>query len=190
VAAGREVLSAVLDAFEASGPTETADVARLREVLAGGADVWSRSAPLHVTASALVVDAASGRVLLRWHDRMRSWLQVGGHFDPGETDPLAVALREAHEETGLADLRIAPATVARPVQVAIVPVRAAGPEPAHEHADIRYLLVTDVPGTVVAESESAPLRWLPFDDAPGEVAEENLRELLARARRLLGPPDC
>ena len=32
------------------------------------------------------------------------WLQVGGHGDPGETDPLAIALREAREETGLTDL--------------------------------------------------------------------------------------
>jgi 8-oxo-dGTP pyrophosphatase MutT (NUDIX family) len=32
------------------------------------------------------------------------WLQVGGHGDPGEGDPLAIALREAAEETGLSDL--------------------------------------------------------------------------------------
>ena len=69
------------------------------------ADPWSRSQlPLHFTASALVVHPASRRVLLRWHVKQDRWLGVGGHGDPGETDPLQIALREAREETGLSDL--------------------------------------------------------------------------------------
>ena len=48
-------------------------------------------------------------VLLRWHERQQAWLQVGGHGDPGEVDPFAIALREAEEETGLADLDVWPA---------------------------------------------------------------------------------
>jgi 8-oxo-dGTP pyrophosphatase MutT (NUDIX family) len=31
-------------------------------------------------------------------------LQVGGYGDPGENEPLEIALREAAEETGLSDL--------------------------------------------------------------------------------------
>ena len=88
----RGPLAALLDGYAPSGAVEAADVARLRLALERDADVWSRSSPLHVTASALVVHPPSARVLLRWHERMRSWLQVGGHFDPGEADPLAVAL--------------------------------------------------------------------------------------------------
>lgn len=57
-----------------------------------------------MTGSALMVHPSSGRVLLRWHERMQRWLQIGGHGDPGESDPLAVALRERREETGLPDL--------------------------------------------------------------------------------------
>ena len=45
---------------------------------------------MHVTGSALIVAPASGRVLLRWHPRQQAWLQVGGHGDPGELDPLGI----------------------------------------------------------------------------------------------------
>ena len=72
--------------------------------LARAGDPWDRSAPLHLTASALIVHRESARVLLRWHERLVTWAQVGGHGDPGEEDPLAIALREAAEETGLRDL--------------------------------------------------------------------------------------
>jgi 8-oxo-dGTP pyrophosphatase MutT (NUDIX family) len=179
------VLAGVLDGYVPSGAVEAADLARLRRTLERGAGVWSRSTPLHVTASALVAHPPSGRILLRWHERMGSWLQLGGHFDPGETDPLAVALREAREESGLADLRVAPATAGRPVHLAIVPVVPGGGEPAHEHADIRYLLVTDTPDAAVPESPTARLRWSPIGEAMDMVTEENLRVLLERAARLL-----
>ena len=185
----RGALAALLDGYAPSGAVEAADVARLRLALERDADVWSRSSPLHVTASALVVHPSSARVLLRWHERMRSWLQVGGHFDPGEADPLAVALREAREETGLTDLRVAPGDGrGRPLHLAIVPVVPGGGEPAHEHADIRYLLVTDVPDAVVPESPAARLRWSTIEAAMGDVTEENLRVLLGHAASLLDVP--
>ena len=118
-------------------------------------------------------------MLLRWHRRQQAWLQVGGHADPGETDPYAIALREAVEETGLTDLR---PLVAEPVHLVVVPVPANDVEPAHEHADLRYLLVTDRPDDAAAESEDAPLRWLSYDEALELTVEENLRETIRRAQ--------
>src|SRR5688572_15681280 len=129
-------LRAVLDRYEPHDEREAADVDRLLSVMRDG-DAWSRAGPLHVTASALVVDPAHRRVLVRWHSGLQRWLQVGGHGDPGETDPWSVALREAREETGLDDLTpLTPGLERRPVQIVIVPVPARGTEPAHEHADV------------------------------------------------------
>ena len=176
----RASLERLLDGYAAAGDVETADVARLRAALAG--DVWSRASRLHVTGSALVVHPPTRTVLLRWHPRMQAWLQVGGHFDPGEHDAFDVAIREAHEETGLADLHALPGLDRRPLHVVIVPVPAHGDEPAHEHADVRYLLATDRPGDIAAESAEAVLRWQPLDDAIRGVAEDNLRVALERAR--------
>jgi len=163
--------------------TETADLPRVRALAEGADDPWRRELPLHVTASALIVHPDTARVLLRWHQRQQAWLQVGGHGDPGEIDPLAIALREAREETGLADLTPWPDGQLR--HLVIVGVPAAGAEPAHEHADLRFVLATREPGTAQAENPDAPLRWLPAGDTDGATAEPNLRETLSRVRHLL-----
>jgi 8-oxo-dGTP pyrophosphatase MutT (NUDIX family) len=177
-------LSAVLDTYEPVSDAERRDIDRMRRLLIEG-DTWSRSLPLHVTGSAIVLDLESGRVLLRWHQRMRGWLQVGGHADPGETDPFAIALREAGEETGLPDLAAWP-DPERPlvVQIAIVPVPAGRGEPAHEHADVRYVLATHQPAAAVPEKPAAQLRWLSLDEALAEVGEDNLRKCLVRIAAL------
>ncbi len=184
---GRDsTLLGMLDDYHPEGETETTDVARTRALADSVADPWLRTLPLHVTASALIVHPESGRVLLRWHPRQQAWLQVGGHGDPGETDPLSIALREAGEETGLTDL--VPWPDARVRHVAVVGVPAGKGEPAHEHADVRFLLATRTPEAVVAETPDTPLRWLSVGGAEALTTEPNLRETLARAWRALAGP--
>jgi len=56
-------------------------------------------------------------------------------------------------------------------------VVAAKGEPAHEHADLRYLLATDRPDDVPAEVEGVPLRWLTVEEAVA-VADPGLERLL------------
>jgi 8-oxo-dGTP pyrophosphatase MutT (NUDIX family) len=180
---------AALTRYQPSGDREEADVRRLFRLIERVADPWSRSEPVHLTASAIVVHVASGRVLLRWHERFERFQQVGGHGDAGEHDPLVVAVREAAEETGLDDVR----PVETPgrleagdlVHVAVVPVPARAGEVAHEHADLRYLLETDRPDEARPESPGAEVRWMSWEEALGLVSEENQRELLSRARAFL-----
>jgi 8-oxo-dGTP pyrophosphatase MutT (NUDIX family) len=179
----RDPLAAVMAGYQPEGDAEQADVDRIAALLKTTSDPWVRSSPLHVTGSALIVHPASGRVLLRWHQRQQAWLQVGGHGDPGEADPLAVALREGQEETGLSDLRPWPTAQLR--HAVVVPVPAGNGEPAHEHADLRFVLATNTPDQVVAENETAPLRWLEIGDAVQETSEANLRETLHRVRQLM-----
>ncbi len=176
-------LNDMLRRYRPENETEAADVERVRALVETAADPWLRSIPLHVTASALIVHPDSGGVLLRWHQRQQAWLQVGGHADPGEHDPLAVAMREASEETGLTDL--APWPDAQLRHVVIVPVPAAGPEPAHQHADLRFVLATQTPDGARAERADAPLRWLSPQQAHEATSEDNLSETLLRVERLL-----
>jgi 8-oxo-dGTP pyrophosphatase MutT (NUDIX family) len=173
----------LLARYRTDDPAEAADLERILALAQSPGDPWRREIPLHVTASALIVHPASGRVLLRWHQRQQAWLQVGGHGDPGESDPLAIALREAREETGLAD--VVPWPDGRLRHLVIVGVSASAVEPAHEHADLRFILATQDPDAARPERPDAPLRWLSFREAGQLTAEDNLRETLARAERLL-----
>src|SRR5262245_7031533 len=117
---------------------------------------------------------------------MQQWMQVGGHGDPGETDPWSIALREAREETGLDDLSaLTPAVERAPVQVVVVPVPAGRGEPAHEHADIRYAVGTAHSDRAHAEASDAAVRWMDFAAARGEISEPNLIEFLDRVEDLL-----
>lgn len=172
-----------LTRYEPRTPVEAADVARILELATTVDDVWSRSNPLHVTASALIVHPDSRRVLLRWHARMRQWLQVGGHADTGESDPLAVALREGVEETGLTDLAAWPGVGI--VHVAVVPVPANDDEPEHEHADLRYVLRTETPEQARPEHAHTPIRWLTKSEALEATAQDNVRETLVRTYELI-----
>jgi 8-oxo-dGTP pyrophosphatase MutT (NUDIX family) len=173
-----------LGTIEPRSLAEAADRDRL-VALAGDPGPWNRSLPLHLTASAIVVHPPTRRVLLRWHERHEAWMQVGGHGDPGETDPFTIALREAEEETGLTDLRPWPDGVEpRIVHAVIVPVPANEKEPAHEHGDLRYVLATDDPDSAVPETDETPLRWLDIADAMTLVTEDNLRENIHRAGEL------
>jgi 8-oxo-dGTP pyrophosphatase MutT (NUDIX family) len=122
-------------------------------------------------------------VLLRWHQRQQAWLQVGGHGDPGESDPLAIALREGAEETGLPDL--APWPDAQLRHLVIVSVPEGNGEPAHEHADLRFFLATRSPQAARPENENAPLRWLSLPEARAATSQPNLHETLARLEPFL-----
>lgn len=176
------VLSGLLTEYQASDEAEAADLRRMAGLAAAVADPWSRALPLHFTASALVVHPRARQVLLRWHHKHDLWLQVGGHADPGESDPLRIALREAAEETGLSDLEPWPDASLR--HAAVCYVRASGTEPQHEHADLRYVLATRHPEAIVPENDKSPLRWLDIDEAKALVGGNNLSRTLERAEAL------
>ena len=168
---------------------EAADLARIRAFVARNPhpfDRWIREG--HLTGSALVVSAAGDGVLLLHHRKLERWLQPGGHGDPGETRGEQVALREALEETGIAGLALHPGAP-RPLDVDVHDIPARGDEPAHEHLDLRYLVVAP-PGAAIAPAlaEMRDLRWFAWDDVDALDPDHGLRRALGKARRLLGPP--
>lgn len=57
-----------------------------------------------MTASSMIFNPSRDRVLLAFHKLYQSWAWTGGHAD-GDGDLLAVALREAQEETGIVSVR-------------------------------------------------------------------------------------
>jgi len=176
---------ALLDALEAHPPAdddERRDRAAIIALVAAGPHCFDRDfyTPGHVTGSAFVVDRDSGRVLLHHHRRLDRWLQLGGH-DDGEHDPLRTALREAREESGLTDL--VPLT-RRILDVDVHRIPPAGGEPAHEHHDVRYALVTATPDAIVRADESHDLRWFTLEEAARRMAEPGADRALRRLAAL------
>lgn len=152
-----ERLRTQLAAHRARDPAETASLARARALVDWLPRPLDEHAdPTHVTGSAIVLDA-DGRVLLHRHKRLGTWLQPGGHVDPGESCE-AAAVRETAEETGVV------ATHHDPPVLVHVDVHQ-GPR-GHVHLDVRWLLHAaggQVPSP--AAGESPHVAWLAPQDA-------------------------
>ncbi len=140
----------------------------------------------HLTGSAMTVSADGTRVLLLHHRKLDRWLQPGGHGDPGETTGEEVALREAFEESGIAGLSLHP-RAPRPLDVDVHDIPARGNEPAHEHLDLRYLVVAPEGATVAPDlAELHEIRWVPWDEVDALGPDHGLRRALAKARAVVG----
>lgn len=145
----------------------------------------------HMTSSGFVVNADASKVLMAHHNLYRVWAWTGGHAD-GEADLLAVALREAREETGAEHVRPLSAQIA---SVDILPVwghvKGGRYVCAHQHLNVSYLLVADETDPLRArEGENTRVGWLPAERLLEYTREWQMdgvySKLLARARALLG----
>ncbi|QMU75237.1 NUDIX hydrolase [Streptacidiphilus sp. PB12-B1b] len=146
--------------------------------------VWRSCHPAHITASALVVDAARGRVLLTLHPKVGLWLQLGGHCEPQDATLAGAALREAVEESGITE-GLALAASAAPVKLDRHAVRCAGrDQPENTHLDVQYLATAPADAVARISDESLDLRWFGFDALP-ERTDGSVRDLVARAQKLL-----
>jgi 8-oxo-dGTP pyrophosphatase MutT (NUDIX family) len=127
----------------------------------------------HVTASALVLDDSGAQVLLTLHPRLGRWVQLGGHCEDDD-DIVAAALREAIEESGIADLRIVPELVA----VHVHPVTCSLGVPTR-HLDLQFVAHAPAGAQIAVSDESVDLRWWPADALPSGT-DHALAYLVAR----------
>jgi hypothetical protein len=134
----------------------------------------------HLTASALVVERDSGRVLLALHRKLDLWLQLGGHCD-GDANLIGVAWREAREESGIEELCICPAVC--DVDIHAIPARPG--EPAHLHYDTRFLVLAPRGARPRLSGESHELRWLEPAQARQLAGDDSLRRLLETCASIL-----
>ncbi|MFE6973596.1 NUDIX hydrolase [Streptomyces sp. NPDC057682] len=139
--------------------------------------MWKACGAGHLTASALVVDPERGKVLLTLHRKLRMWLQMGGHCEPGDATPAAAALREASEESGVPGLTLLDGG---PVVLDRHPI----PAPCHWHLDVQYAALAPSGATEQISDESLDLRWFGYDEVAA-VADASVVRLVERTRALL-----
>jgi 8-oxo-dGTP pyrophosphatase MutT (NUDIX family) len=132
----------------------------------------------HLTGSAWIVSADRRRTLLTHHDKLGKWLQLGGHAD-GDPDLLAVALREAREESGLSRLEV---VAERPFDVDRHWIGGRGAEPGHWHHDIRFMIEADPSEPLTISSESRDLSWVDLSSVEALNPEESMARMVRKTQ--------
>ena len=152
---------------------------RMRELIDSRPRPLDRSErPGHFTGSALVVHADLERTLVLFHTKLQIWVQPGGHAD-GDANLAAVALREAEEETGIEGLRVWPVAVDLDIHRVDPPN-----EDAHDHYDVRFVVLAPSGAMVDANHESEAQRWVRPADLAGLGADAGLQRLAANGLAL------
>lgn len=134
----------------------------------------------HVTGSAWILDHSAERCLLTHHKKLDLWLQPGGHAD-GDPDIVRVASREAAEESGIPDLRLASEEI---FDVDVHAIPETKKEPAHFHYDVRFLFLAPPGAQFVVSEESHQLAWVPRVEVPRYTQDVSTLRLAEKWNRI------
>jgi 8-oxo-dGTP pyrophosphatase MutT (NUDIX family) len=189
----RRPLLEMLTRYRRVFPDEGPVVDRICQLVESHANCFERTCrPGHITGAAWIVSADRRRCLLTHHRKLDRWLQLGGHAD-GQWQVEEAALREAREESGLAAFDFVPidgALIPLDIDVHNIPARydAHGRviEDAHEHYDVRFLLIAHAGQEISASDESHEVAWFTPEEVVQRTNEESVLRMLRKALELLG----
>jgi 8-oxo-dGTP pyrophosphatase MutT (NUDIX family) len=132
----------------------------------------------HITSSAFVVNKTKDKVLMVHHNIYNSWSWTGGHAD-GEKDLLAVAIKEANEETGVKNILAVSLEV---FSLDILPVlghiKRGQYVSAHLHLSVAYLLEADENELLIIKTdENSDVKWIPIDEVNTYSNEPHMQKV-------------
>lgn len=150
----------------------------LLRLLSGVEDVYSReNLTAHMTASAWVVNENRDKVLMAYHNIYHSWSWLGGHAD-GERDLLAVALREAGEESGVIHVRPLSEEIFSLEILTVDGHEKRGKYvPSHLHLNLTYLLeAREGDALSMKADENSGVAWFGLEEAVKASTEPWFKE--------------
>jgi len=151
------LLSHLLDNYQPIDLAEQEYKKIIIEFLNNYPNAFERSLEVgHITASAWLVNKDNTKALLMHHKKLNIWVQLGGHCD-GDTNPLAVAIKEAQEESGIMNIKPVHINIFD-IDVHFIPENKK--EKGHYHYDIRFLLQVTSDEDYVQNEESNALAWI------------------------------
>ena len=121
---------------------------------------------VHFTASSWLVNKEHTKVLMIYHNIYNSWSWTGGHAD-GERDLLAVAVKEAKEETGVQTITPVSEDIFS-IEILTVDghVKRGKYVPSHLHLNVTYLFEADEEEVLrVKPDENSGVAWFALDEA-------------------------
>lgn len=178
----RQDILNLLDRYSPRYVEESAFIARGRRFIMENENIFERSQPMHITASAWVVNPARDRVFMVHHGKLHQWFQPGGHAD-GDHDVIRVALKEASEESGAdpSHIRLLSDEIFD-VDIHWVPTTAAAP--AHGHVDIRFLVEVDDDVPMPGSHESHEVAWVDLRDVSRYNNNRSTHRMVEKTRRM------
>ena len=170
-------LLSLLHAYTPSASSEQINKKRMLELLASESACFERTCtPAHFTASSWLQNLAGDRFLLMHHAKLNIWLQPGGHCD-GNGDVLAVAVREAQEETGIQAIAPVHADIFD-LDIHAIPVHK--DEAQHYHYDIRFLLQVRSEEQLLSNHESLALGWFGRDECELPPIDSSVQRMYSK----------
>lgn len=167
-----QLLENALRRYQPWNEQEEADRAEMLHLVRQPDIFLRRNRTAHFTASGWIVDPARRKTLMAYHRIYDAWAWTGGHAD-GETDLLAVALREATEETGVHARPVSPEIFSLEILTVDGHEKKGSYVPSHLHLNVTYLLEADPEEHIRAKAdENAAVRWFSLADALRNCSEE------------------
>ena len=130
----------------------------------------------HFTASAFVLNKQKNKVLCCFHNIYKSWGWVGGHAD-GTDNPLAVAQKEAQEETNIKALTpLSASPIALDILTTDGHFKNGYYVSGHLHFNLCYLFEADQNQHIQPKpDENKDVRWLKIQDLPKLAREPQMK---------------
>ena len=153
----RKELIQLLENYAPTNGQEIAYKQLILDFITHHPDCFDRSCEIgHITGSAWLLNKDHSKVLLMHHVKLNKWFQLGGHCD-ANSDVLAVAIKEAQEESGIEHIEPVKTGI-YDIDIHLIPAK--GNIKAHYHYDVRFLLHVTSDEQVVQNHESRELRWI------------------------------
>ena len=176
-------LLSLLNDYKPSDPNEILCKSEMIAFAKAHSNCFERTLSIgHFTASSWVISKDGSKALLMHHTKLDRWFQLGGHAD-GDSDLLAVAIKEAREESGIEGISPVSAQI---FDIDIHEIPANSRDPAHFHYDVRFLLQVVSDEEVIQNRESKELRWISRAGDNLPTSEPSVTRMFDKWKRLKG----
>ena len=133
----------------------------------------------HIVANALIIN--KDRVLTIFHNKLKMYIQPGGHVDDTGESVLDATIREVREETGLKDLLLENWQKKNGIPIFIeshlIPKNNTKNEDEHYHHDFMYIFKTGSININLQLEEVSNFEWVKID----KILKENPESFIGRS---------
>lgn len=156
-----------LEQYHPFNEQEERDKKVMLQLLKTQPDIFTRENEVaHFTASSWLLNREHTKVLMIYHNIYHSWSWTGGHAD-GEKDLLAVAIKEAQEETGVKEIQTVDDAIFSIEMLTVDGHEKRGRYvPSHLHLNVTYLLEADEAEVLqIKPDENSGVKWFSLEEA-------------------------